>query len=108
MRGSSLPNIAARIARSGEGFQVGCGTGSRWLFQKAMVRWIVRRLASLSAKASKAVGAIKRAVVSGLEMTFESGLALERELQQQLFTSDDAKEGISAYVAKRPAQFTGK
>jgi enoyl-CoA hydratase/carnithine racemase len=60
------------------------------------------------AKASKAVGAIKRAVVSGLEMTFESGLALERELQQQLFTSADAKEGISAYVEKRPPQFTGK
>lgn len=60
------------------------------------------------AKASKAVGAIKRAVVSGLEMTFESGLALERELQQQLFASADAKEGIAAYVQKRPAQFTGK
>jgi enoyl-CoA hydratase/carnithine racemase len=60
------------------------------------------------AKASKAVGAIKRAVVSGLEMTFESGLALERELQQQLFTSADAKEGISAYVEKRPPRFTGK
>jgi enoyl-CoA hydratase/carnithine racemase len=59
-------------------------------------------------KASKAVGAIKRAVVSGLEMAFESGLALERELQQQLFVSDDAKEGISAYVAKRTPQFTGK
>src|SRR4051812_41777756 len=46
-------------------------------------------------KASKAVGAIKRAVVSGLEMDFGSGLALERELQQQLFISDDAKEGIA-------------
>src|SRR2546423_2602456 len=46
-------------------------------------------------RASKAVGAIKRAVVSGLEMDFHSGLALERELQQQLFISDDANEGIA-------------
>lgn len=60
------------------------------------------------AKASKAVGAIKRAVVSGLEMDFASGLALERELQQQLFISDDAREGIAAYVDKRTPNFKGK
>jgi enoyl-CoA hydratase/carnithine racemase len=60
------------------------------------------------AKAAKAVGAIKRAVVSGLEVPFESGLAIERELQQQLFLSDDAKEGISAYVDKRTPSFKGR
>jgi enoyl-CoA hydratase/carnithine racemase len=59
-------------------------------------------------KASKAVGAIKRAVISGLEVDFHSGLAIERELQQQLFISDDAKEGISAYVDKRPPAFKGR
>jgi enoyl-CoA hydratase/carnithine racemase len=58
-------------------------------------------------KAAKAVGLIKRAVQSGAEMSFESGLTLERELQQQLFQSDDAKEGLSAYVQKRKASFTG-
>lgn len=58
-------------------------------------------------RASKAVGAIKRAVVSGLEMSFLDGLSLERELQQQLFRSDDAKEGIAAYVEKRAAKFSG-
>ncbi len=59
-------------------------------------------------KAAKAVGLIKRAVQSGAEVPFESGLALERELQQQLFQSDDAKEGIAAYVEKRVAEFKGK
>jgi enoyl-CoA hydratase/carnithine racemase len=59
-------------------------------------------------KAAKAVGLIKRAVQSGAEVPFESGLALERELQQQLFQSDDAKEGIAAYVEKRVAEFTGR
>ncbi|MEM1180026.1 MAG: enoyl-CoA hydratase/isomerase family protein, partial [Acidobacteriota bacterium] len=38
-------------------------------------------------KASKAAGRIKRSVQSGLEVPFESGLAIERELQQQLFQS---------------------
>lgn len=59
-------------------------------------------------KASKAVGRIKRAVQSGWELPLESGLALERENQQLLFESEDAKEGLSAYLEKRPATFTGK
>src|SRR5437773_3119919 len=59
-------------------------------------------------KASKAVGLIKRAVQSGAEVPFESGLTLERELQQQLFQSEDAKEGIAAYVEKRVAEFKGR
>ena len=59
-------------------------------------------------KASKAVGLIKRSVQSGSEMAFQDSLALERELQQQLFQSSDAKEGIAAYVEKRTAKFEGK
>ena len=59
-------------------------------------------------KASRAVGRIKRAVQSGLEVPFESGLAIERELQQQLFQGEDAKEGIASYVEKRKAIFKGK
>ena len=60
------------------------------------------------AKASQAVGRIKRAVQTGTEMGFAEGLALERELQQLLFQSADAKEGLHAYVEKRPAKFSGK
>lgn len=59
-------------------------------------------------KASKAVGRIKRAVQTGWEVPIEAGLALERELQQQLFQSEDAKEGIVAYNEKRKAEFTGR
>ncbi len=59
-------------------------------------------------KASRAVGRIKRAVVTGLEAGFAEGLGLERELQQLLFISEDAKEGLAAYVEKRTANFKGK
>src|SRR5437016_7007951 len=59
-------------------------------------------------KAARAVGRIKRAVQTGSEIPFASALALERELQQQLFLSEDAKEGLDAYVNKRKPQFKGK
>lgn len=59
-------------------------------------------------KAARAVGRIKRAVASGLEMSFGEGLALERELQQHLFQSEDAHEGLAAYVEKRTPNFKGK
>ena len=60
------------------------------------------------ARAARAVGAIKRAVHTGVDMGLEQGLALERELQQQLFQSEDAAEGLQAYVAKRRPDFKGR
>src|SRR5436309_8144066 len=59
-------------------------------------------------KAAKAVGRIKRAVQTGWEIPMESALAVERENQQRLFASDDAKEGLAAYVEKRPATFKAR
>ena len=59
-------------------------------------------------KAAGAVGRIKRSVQTGAEISFEAALALERELQQQLFQSEDAKEGLDAYVNKRKPIFENK
>src|SRR5687767_15833198 len=59
-------------------------------------------------KASRAVGRMKRAVQSGVEAGFVEGLAIERELQQLLFQSEDAKEGLAAHLAKRKPEFRGK
>jgi len=85
-----------------------------------LVNWLVpaddfaARVAELArsfcppGKASRAVGAIKRAVQSGRDVGIEAGLALERELQQQLFTSEDAREGLRAFVENRPPRFRGK
>ena len=59
-------------------------------------------------RASKTVGRIKRSVQSGSEMAFSESLALERELQQLCFQSEDAKEGIAASIEKRKGTFAGK
>jgi enoyl-CoA hydratase/carnithine racemase len=75
-------------------------------FREQVLDW-ARRF-TIPAKAALAVGHIKRSVQTGAELTLESGLALERELQQQLFQSEDAKEGLQAYIEKRKAEFKGK
>lgn len=59
-------------------------------------------------KASKTVGRIKRSVQSGAEIPLSEALAIERELQQLCFQSEDAKEGIAAHLGKRPGNFSGK
>jgi enoyl-CoA hydratase len=58
--------------------------------------------------ASRSIGHIKRAVQSGLEAGFQEGLALERELQQRLFESEDAAEGLAANIEKRAPRFSGR
>lgn len=58
--------------------------------------------------ASMSIGLMKRAVQSGADLPLEQGLALERELQQRLFQSDDAREGIAAYNEKRKPSFSGR
>ena len=58
--------------------------------------------------ASMAIGHIKRAVQTGAELSLQEGLAVERELQSLLFKSQDAKEGLAAYIEKRKPSFKGK
>ena len=59
-------------------------------------------------RAALSVGNIKRAVQTGLELPLEAGLALERELQAKCFLSDDAREGVRAFVEKRKPEFEGR
>ena len=59
-------------------------------------------------RAALAVGRIKRATQAAGEMPLDQGLALERELQAELFASSDAKEGLVAFTTKRKPHFHGR
>ena len=59
-------------------------------------------------RAAKAVAHIKRAVQSGAGMSAEAAQALERELEQLLFQTEDAREGLGAYLGKRAPEFRGR
>ena len=55
-----------------------------------------------------AIGRIKKAAVQGFGMTLSEGLNLERKLLVELFKSEDAKEGVTAFVEKRKPTYKGR
>jgi enoyl-CoA hydratase/carnithine racemase len=55
-----------------------------------------------------AIGRIKKATVQGFGLPLDEGLKLERQLLIELFKSEDAKEGVTAFVEKRRPTYKGK
>jgi enoyl-CoA hydratase/carnithine racemase len=62
---------------------------------------------NLAALPPLALSEIKRAVYEGVNRSLDDGLELERQLIEKLFRSQDASEGLSAFVEKRTPEFVG-
>lgn len=67
----------------------------------------VEYASGLASGATRAIGNIKLAVQDGLAGGLEAGLARERELVEELFRSEDGREGIAAFAEKRTPTFSG-
>src|SRR3989442_8950107 len=57
---------------------------------------------------SYAVGQIKLAAVQGFGKSLEEGLRIEREGLIRLFKSEDAREGVTAFLEKRKPEYKGR
>ncbi|MBF2960874.1 enoyl-CoA hydratase, partial [Pseudomonas aeruginosa] len=55
-----------------------------------------------------ALAQIKEVVLAGADLPLDSALALERKAFQLLFDSQDQKEGMQAFLEKRPPNYQGK
>jgi enoyl-CoA hydratase len=64
--------------------------------------------AELEALPPLAVEAVKRCVLRGLDLSMAEGLALERAEMAILGRTQDAQEGVRAFLEKRPARFQGR
>ncbi len=62
----------------------------------------------IAEKSPIAIAAAKQSILKALELPLEKGLAAERELFYQLFDSEDQKEGMRAFLEKRPPKFQGQ
>jgi enoyl-CoA hydratase len=64
--------------------------------------------ADLAAKATRAIGLLKRCVYGGSGRPLAEGLALEEQAVMELIRTEDAREGLDAFLAKRLPRFTGR
>jgi len=69
---------------------------------------IDKLLAQLAQGPTRGLGAIKRAIHASASNTLALQLDLERDVQRELGFSDDYREGVAAFTAKRPPKFTGR
>ena len=67
-----------------------------------------RRAAQLAAGPTLAYGAIKRAMRASLTNDLDAQLDLEATLQAEVGRSRDFREGVLAFLEKRPARFQGR
>lgn len=63
---------------------------------------------TIGAKAPLAVALCKQAVNRGSDLALGDGLTLEADLFAQAFGTEDQKEGMTAFIEKRPAHFLGR
>jgi 2-(1,2-epoxy-1,2-dihydrophenyl)acetyl-CoA isomerase len=65
-------------------------------------------LQQLAAAPTRALAATKEALQAAAGNTLRAQLDVERDLQQALGRSDDFREGVAAFRAKRPPRFSGR
>jgi enoyl-CoA hydratase len=68
----------------------------------------VKLAKEIAAQSPIAVRLAKESVLNAFNSTLDEGLVVERKNFYLLFASEDQKEGMNAFVEKRPAQFSGK
>src|SRR5487761_61477 len=67
-----------------------------------------RELAERLARGPRGIGLAKRAINRALYLDIESALDYEAYLQEIAGSTEDYKEGVSAFLGKRPPRFQGK
>ncbi len=84
------------------------GVVSRVVPSELCLEEACRLAREIAAQPPLAVRLAKESVLQAFETSLESGLAFERRSFHTLFSTEDKREGIRAFLDKRPPEFTGR
>ncbi|MBX3583053.1 MAG: enoyl-CoA hydratase [Rhizobiaceae bacterium] len=85
-----------------------CGLVSRVVASQDMLEEALKAAGKIAGFSQPAVIMAKESVNRSFETTLSEGLRFERRLFQSLFSTEDQKEGMAAFVEKRPASFRNR
>ena len=98
--------LTGRMVKAEEGLQYGI---LNFIFTPDELEEKTMEMAKkITEKSPYAIERAKQSVKSVSNMNLREGLKFEREMFLECFTSDDGKEGITAFIEKRKANFKGK
>lgn len=98
--------LTGRMLSAREALQF--GLVNRVVPVEAYLREAQKLAAQIAAKGPLAVQLAKDAVLKAFDTPLQEGLLIERKNFYMLFSTEDQKEGMAAFVEKRKAQFKGK
>jgi len=98
--------LTGRIIDAGEALRI--GLVNQVVPYEDLSNTCIEFAKTILGKAPLAVKMAKQAINEGIELSLEEGLKLEEKCFGELCASEDMKEGTSAFLKKRKAEFTGK
>ena len=98
--------LTARMMDAGEAER--CGLVSRVVPAAELISTAMEAAQKIAALSPKSVMIAKELVNAAYETPLSQGVKTERRYFHSLFAFDDQKEGMAAFVEKRPAKFTGR
>jgi enoyl-CoA hydratase/carnithine racemase len=98
--------LTGRVLTAEEAMQ--WGIVNRVVGKEELLSAAAEMAGSMVAMAPQALAVIKRVVRDGIESPLPAALTLEQDATARLIVTDDAREGIAAFVEKREARFPGR
>ncbi|MES2435850.1 MAG: enoyl-CoA hydratase [Pseudomonadota bacterium] len=99
-------NLTGRMMDAAEAERA--GLVSRIIPAADLIDEALKTAAKIAAKSAISIRAAKESVNRAEETTLREGLLHERRLFHAMFATDDQKEGMAAFIEKRPAKFTDR